>query len=37
MDMLNINTLFITQEMLIFIAKINEFKDAWCTFNTLAP
>lgn len=37
MDMLNINTLFITQEILSLIAKIDEFKGAWRAFGTLAP
>lgn len=37
MDMLNINTLFITQEILSIIAKIDEFKGAWRAFGTLAP
>mgnify|MGYP003337224603 CR=1 FL=1 len=37
MDMLNINTLFITQEILSLITKIDEFKGAWRAFGTLAP
>lgn len=37
MGMLNINTLFITQEILSLIAKIDEFKGAWRAFGTLAP
>ena len=37
MDMLNINTIFITQEILSLIAKIDEFKGAWRAFGTLAP
>lgn len=37
MGMLNINTLFITQEILSMIAKIDEFKGAWRAFGTLAP
>ncbi|MCP5175151.1 MAG: Fic family protein [Moraxellaceae bacterium] len=35
--MLNINTIFITQEILSLIAKIDEFKGAWRAFGTLAP
>lgn len=37
MGMLNINTLFIMQEILSLIAKIDEFKGAWRAFGTLAP
>jgi Fic family protein len=37
MGMLNIQSLFVTQEILSLIAKIDEFKGAWRAFGTLAP
>lgn len=37
MGMLHIQSLFVTQEILNLIAKIDEFKGAWRAFGTLAP
>jgi Fic family protein len=37
LDMLNIHTITVTQEILSLIAKLDEFKGAWQSFGTIAP